>query len=210
MERKYGFEIIRKDGLSRVDILAILVILFTCVIFLLLPLCQSQLKKSREGRCKENLKELNRGLRIYVEEEGGTWYYPDANGGGFLTRLYQTGIIKETKLFLCPSTSDRTSRKKMLELCGEDSEVINATSYAGRKNASIEYPGIRVRYADILTSLASDDFQNTSNHENGQLIMVVYYDGHTGACRLLDARENDYNAFATSDVYDRVADPLTN
>lgn len=197
-------------GVSRVEILAILIILATCAIWVLLPLCQYQLKKSREARCLKNLKELNSGLRIYVEEEGRRSYFPDANGGNFLTRLYQTDIIKESQLFVCPSTSDKTSRKKLLELCGEDSEAINTTSYAGRKNATLDYPGIYVRHTEILTSLISDDFQNSSNHENGQVIMVAHYDGHVDGYRLWDAGENDYKAFATSDSCGRIADPLTN
>lgn len=169
----------------------------------------SQIERAKLTQCKSNLKQLGMGLQMYVMDEGRGVYYPDANGGGFVARLYQAETLTESLCFQCSGSGDRVSSESIQSLKAEDEG--NAISYAGRKNANQrEYPGLfRVHRDTSLTSLASDDWQGTNNHCDGQTIAVLYQDGHVDHVTNIYARGYKGYAMGQQQEY-RIAHPLTN
>lgn len=200
-----------KSGLTLVELLIVVAIAGIFIVIFTYAIA-NQREKSRQSRCKSNLEIMGMALHQYVLLGNGSHLepkqYPLANGGGFLARLYQTKIIRDTKIFRCPSTRDVVTEESLNHLYAEDPDSSNCISYAGRKNANpLKYTHFPCDTG--LTSMASDDFQGTSNHENGKLAIILYFDGHVDTHRDASARENDYQAFAGPEN-DYIAEPLTN
>lgn len=219
-----------KDGISRIEVIVILLIavLFTMFVPFLCTICLP----SYGARCSGNLSHLGRALWIYQQHYGNGHYYPPQNGAGFLTSLYQLKITEEYLVYLCPSTpegyenweKEHSARaswfyskpnlgKKLANLHDSDPDGENVIGYAGRKNANqARYPGVGRLFSDKnLTTLASDDWQGTPNHEDGQVVFFLFHDMHVEAVRNSKALGNDYNAYAKgTEQKFQLADPLTN
>ena len=188
---------------------------------------QSTLKvmdRANQTRCQENLRQMGLSMRMYVMSEGNNVRYPQADGGGFLAKLYSSGVLRNTEIFRCPSTGDEITPEKLKALGRRkgknavDLDEENAISYAGRKNSRQgRYPGIaggRRRPATCV--IGSDDWQDTPNHANGAVVCFLFLDGHTA--RKIDedapdkSMKGQYECFAKGKGKFKytVADPLTN
>lgn len=203
-----------KKGLTLLDICVVVAIIGTLFV-LLLPVINHKIETSREIRCRGNLTQIGKALQVYFNLFGRERLYPDTNGGGFLARVYQLGILSEIKWYVCPSTVDETDAKTLMSLTAEDSDAINGTSYAGRKNANpTVYPGLwswgdmRIgspgkngqRFEsgtdNFVPTLASDDFQGTPNHNNGKAVNVLFLSCQVREIVNPNACPNDYTSYA--------------
>ena len=191
-----------KKGFTLVELLIVIAII-AILAALLLPVLSRVIEKSRQGNCKSNLKQLFLGLAIYKQEFGDNIRYPDANGAGFLTRLYQHDT-KDVgwKLYICPSTADTSNKGEDLkEIKNEDDDMTNACSYAGRKNGTAGvYPALIASENKALTTIASDDFDQPTGQElnHPKLANFLFLDGHVENIRIEHEDYDDYK------------DPLTN
>lgn len=212
----------QKKGFTLIELLVVIAII-GILAAMLLPALSSVQEKAKQGKCKSNLKQMGLAYKQYVEDEGRGTRYPNTTGGAFVARLFQSDVLGEIRVFWCPSTPDDVTEAGLDELgetvatgdAATDAED-NFVSYAGRKNGNQNlYPGLfRVHRDTALTGLASDDWQDPANHENGALIIVLYQDGHVDSVRdktATDAAEGDqYTTFTENVESGFIADPLTN
>jgi prepilin-type N-terminal cleavage/methylation domain-containing protein len=194
----------RKRGFTLIELLIVIAII-AILAALLLPALGRVLEKAKQRNCQSNLKQMGIGLSLYWQGPGEKQWYPDTNGAGFLARLYQTNIIGEGKVFICPSTQDTNHEGKDLDTILAEEVNTNACSYAGRKNKTLSiYPAIFTDADSSSTPVGADDIdQPTSNTPLGSwnhedLALVLYLDGSCDELR----RDNS--------KFTRYMDPLTN
>ena len=167
----------------------IFVILLIVIIFflLILPVFSPVYGPSNIYRCQKNLRQIGIALKSYQIEYGNKIYYPDANGGSFVARTYSTEILPEAKIYHCPATEDEINPQKLRSVglkrgrnSGDPNEI-NATSYAGRKNAlDPSYRLFRINRDIAITTIASDDIhQPIESYNHGNYNCFLFLDGHT-------------------------------
>ncbi len=142
-------------------------------------------EKAKQIKCKANLEQIAKAMSLYKRDYGDDSEHPNAIGGGFIARYMATNIISDPKIYLCPSTClDIVTKEALVELGASTNistgDTTNATSYAGRDNRNNKkYPGLfRLYFTDYTTTVASDDWQNDTNHEGGQYVNFLFHDGH--------------------------------
>lgn len=166
-------------GISIIELLIIfcMMISLTAIAFFLSKMI---LEKGNKTNCTANLRQLGSGMHLYWAGVGRK-FYPDTNGAGFLTRLYQTEHIIDSKLYLCPSTKDTNNKQELHNLLAEET-TSNICSYAGRMNKNWQiYPGLfQISKETSHTSIASDDFNQPSDTKNhSDSAQFLFLDGHT-------------------------------
>ena len=163
-----------------------------------------------------SLSNIGKALFLYKDDYGRNIKYPNEYGGKFIAKLYTVKILVEPKKYICPSTIDEFDQIG-LRNCNPKP---GGMSYAGRKNNQQSmYPGLYKKYnkpklyspydASINTTLASDDWENFPNHNNGQLINFLFTDGHVEQRLDTTLKGDNYIEF-TKEKHNFLADPLTN
>lgn len=187
-------------GFTLIELLIVIVII-ALLAALLLPALTKVLEKAKQRQCQSNLKQMGISLKLYWESQGNRQFYPDTNGAGFLTRLYQTDVLTEWQIYICPSTQDvNNDGRDLTTVLGEET-TNNFCSYAGRRNReATNYPGIFTQDRETSsTPVASDDFdQPTGTWNHPDTTMFLYLDGHSDEMRREHAK------------YLEMRDPLTN
>lgn len=186
-----------KKGFTLIELLVVIAII-ALLAAMLFPAMSSVLEKGKQSNCKNNLRQFGQGYKEYLADGDGN-SYPDCNGVAFVGRIYASETLRERKLYICPSTPDTIDDTALKAIGGgsdigalgegandADASSVNQLSYAGRMNKNQNgYPGLFVVHQDTaLTSLMSDDWENTPNHENGACIIVLYQDAHVDSCKL--------------------------
>ncbi len=207
-----------KKAFTLVELLVVIAII-GILAALLLPALGSVQEKAKQIKCKANLDQFGKMFALYKRDYGDDMYHPNATGGGFVARLFASKLLRETKVYVCPSTLDPLPTDALLNTLGAidntDNGDTSTISYSGRKNKDCAgYPGLyRTIYATTTTTTSSDDWQSGPNHENGQYVNYLFLDGHgenerqPGADSLTDEAAN-YTEFKTKGR--KGADPLTN
>jgi len=193
-----------KKGFTLIELL-IVILIIAILIALLLPALLKVQENANRSNCKGNLDQLGKSLFLYLQDLGDNRSFPDTNGGGFLARLYQAGVLEEADVFLCPSTTDTNDAGGDLEDVLDEEIATNAVSYAGRRNRDPRqdvYPGIFKQGDTQATVIAGSDTQqglevvDTLNHD--EFSNVLFLDGHT------EGKQQDDGDF------EELFDPLSN
>lgn len=189
-----------RKGFTLIELLIVIGII-ALLAAILLPSLGKATEKAKQVQCKANLDQIGKSMFMYKSDFGKDRAYPDTNGAGFLVRLYQTNILSEYQVYICPSTADTNNVGADFELLTAEEINTNACSYAGRKNRNqSEYPGLFALTRETTqTPIAADDWDqplDTWNHPD--LMIFLYLDGHVNH---LNRRDMDF---------DDMRDPLTN
>jgi prepilin-type N-terminal cleavage/methylation domain-containing protein len=170
----------KNKGFTLIELLVVIAII-SILASILLPSLASVRERAQQIKCKGNLDQIGKCMFLYLNDLGDSRVYPDTNGAGFVVRLYNTEILPEYKIYICPSTMDDNNKGQDLENVLAEETTTNFCSYSGRKNKDQKkYPGIfSVTKDSTITPIAADDYQqptDTWNHEN--LLNINYLDGH--------------------------------
>lgn len=189
----------KKKGFTLIELLVVIAII-AILAAILLPALQQVLEKSKQSQCKGNLDQIGKCMKIYIGDFGRNVNYPDTNGAGFLTRLYNTAVLAEAKVYICPSTPDENNKGFELQSISAEETLNNFVSFAGRKNSNQRvYPGLfRPTQDTTVTPMAGDDDQPEDEFNHPNLANFLYLDGHV---ELLRREETNYL---------ETRDPLTN
>ncbi len=188
-----------KKGFTLIELLIVIAII-AVLAALLLPALGSVQEKAKQIKCLANLDQMGKSMKLYVLDLGKDVNYPDTNGGGFVARLYQSGILQEPAIFLCPSTADDNNDGTDLEDLTAEEVDTNAISYAGRINQEqTVYPGLFTLTTQTTTTpLVSDDIEQLEGSNHPNLSNFLFLDGHSANASFEDASFED------------LLDPLTN
>jgi prepilin-type N-terminal cleavage/methylation domain-containing protein len=177
-----------KKGFTLIELLIVIAII-ALLAAILLPVLAKIQEKALQTKCKANLNQLHKGFKLYQDDLGRKKLYPDANGALFVAKLYQTKVLEEWLIYICPSTSDTNEQGLLLAANRiQEGDINNAVSYAGRINRRQDiYPGIFCETRDAtVTPIVADDRDQpigTGNHTNGEYYNVLYLAGNTDNVR---------------------------
>lgn len=180
--------ILTKKGFTLIELVVILVIIIAFALLLRSTGFKSLVEDEKQLLCKVNLDQFGKSFAMYRADYGGNRRHPDANGAYFMGRLYKVELLIRSKVYLCPDTSDTNEGIDLGKSSGLAPEHI---SYAGRKNKNhAKYPGIFKPFRQTtLTTIVSDDFEATPNHEDGDVTIFLFLDGHVDQERVSNGGE---------------------
>jgi prepilin-type N-terminal cleavage/methylation domain-containing protein len=196
-----------KKGFTLIELLVVIAII-GILAAMLLPALGSVQEKAKQIRCKANLDQMGKCMKVYLLDFGRNVKYPAIDGQGFLTHLYQPNInvLGEAVAFICPSTPDDENESGGLTTATTTGNGFGPCSYAGRRNSNQQvYPGIFKPSRDTtVTPMGADDWNDSTveNHENGDVLIFLYVDGHADHIR--------GNALNFTSDYGSTYNPLTN
>ncbi len=156
---------------------------------MLLPALARARDEARKVKCASNLRNIAQAMNLYLMKFGDSSMYAipahSFRGDSWLASLYWTGMVDESKVFLCPGTSDagHIPRRQPSDLSAAGAVPADAVSYAGlcwgltgaRSHRNTEsFSESAVYYSE--SALGCDDNEGSQNHSDG--MNVVYFDSH--------------------------------
>jgi prepilin-type N-terminal cleavage/methylation domain-containing protein len=177
-----------KKGFTLIELLVVIAII-GILAAMLLPALGSVQEKAKQIRCKANLDQMGKCMKVYLLDFGRNVRYPDKNGQAFLAWLYQPNIniLGEQVAYICPSTPDDSNEQGGILVATTEGNGFGPVSYAGRNNINQQvYPGIFKQSRDTtVTPMGGDDWNDAivENHENGDVLVFLFVDGHADHLR---------------------------
>ena len=121
---------------------------------MLLPALSAAREKARRISCASNLKQLGLALRMYSQDYNEK--FPNAVGASGWEQLRSQGYLENTKMFICPSTTDTPG-----------------TDQVASANTSYLYAPTMTEASSVDSGVARDANTNHSKYGN-----VLFVDGH--------------------------------
>lgn len=175
----------RLRAFTLIELLVVItiIVVLASIVF---PVALSMAARAKVTACAANLRQLAQGLTIYYGDVGQGRFYPKQDGAKFVAALYRSGVVNESKVFICPSTDDDNQDGELLK--GKDGDDVPAgvLSYAGRRNSASSPCNILAaerrkipasRIAVFCDRVWEDKDGPMTNH--GDRVVVAYLDSHT-------------------------------
>ncbi len=172
----------QRSAFTLVELLIVIGII-GILVAMILPAIGRVRDEAFASNCRNNLRQLGLGFRIYQETYGPKGFKgaPWADGRNFIAELYRTEICADGAIYICPSTADDNQNGQLLE---NTPVSASALSYEGRKNFAFpNYPAFVSQRNDSKTTMAAD---RESNHDDSS--NFLFYDGHVDTFQNNDSK----------------------
>jgi prepilin-type N-terminal cleavage/methylation domain-containing protein/prepilin-type processing-associated H-X9-DG protein len=189
-----------RKGFTLVELLVVITIIVVLA-GIVFPVAMSMGEKGNEVKCNAQLGQLSKALLMYKQEKKK---YPPYSGRKFVAALYRGRIVKESKLYICPS-SDQALSETWVEDAEEalkgkynDDVTDQATTYAGRMNHPKDKMTIRaeIRRDTPLSRVpvfcdGVYEGQEGPETAHGDKIFIAFADGHVDDVDVVDEMDGE-------------------
>ena len=182
-------------GFTLVELLVVITIIVVLA-GIIFPVAMRMAGKGNETKCMMQIRELGTGLGIYKSEKKK---YPAYSGRQFVAALYRSGVVNESKLFICPSSDEALDddwadiAEEALKGKAKDPVENGGTSYAGRRNnpkhkTTIRSASRRNVPASRVPVFADGIWEGEEGPEtsHGDRIFIGFLDGHVEMFKVAD------------------------
>jgi len=187
----------RLRAFTLIELLVVItiIVVLASIVF---PVALSMASRAKVTACQANLRQLAQGLTIYYGDVGKGRFYPKHDGAKFAAALFRSGVVNESKVFICPATDDDNKEGELLKGKEGDDVPAGTISYGGRRNSATSPCNILAaerrkvpasRIAVFCDRIWEDKDGPMTNH--GDRVVVAYLDSHAES--LLVAQDLDGN-----------------
>jgi prepilin-type N-terminal cleavage/methylation domain-containing protein/prepilin-type processing-associated H-X9-DG protein len=189
-----------RKGFTLVELLVVITIIVVLA-GIVFPVAMSMGEKGNEVKCNAQLGQLSKALLLYKQEKRK---FPPYSGRKFVAALYRARIVKESKLYICPS-SDQALSDTWVEDADEalsgkltDDVPDEATTYAGRMNnpkdkmtiRSADRKGVPLSRVPVFCDgvYEADEGPETAH---GDKIFIAFADGHVDSIDVVEELDGE-------------------